>query len=48
MLSRTARGTKAQQLRDTIKVERLEFIQVDDIATDDLTEALKGAFQYDI
>ena len=41
-LCRTTRGAKAKHLKDTIKVKGLEFIQVDDIATDDLTEALKG------
>lgn len=29
-------------LSDTITVPGLEFVQIDDIATDDLTDALKG------
>ncbi|KAF8067002.1 hypothetical protein FPV67DRAFT_1223190 [Lyophyllum atratum] len=40
----TTRGAKAKQLNDTVKVEGLEFVQVDDIATDDLSEALKGVY----
>ncbi|KAF5381745.1 hypothetical protein D9615_005640 [Tricholomella constricta] len=40
----TTRGAKAKQLSDTIKVQGLEFIQVDDLAKDDLTSALKGVF----
>ncbi|KAG6815724.1 hypothetical protein H0H87_011973 [Tephrocybe sp. NHM501043] len=40
----TTRGEKAKLLSDTIKVEGLEFVRVDDIATDDLTEALKGVY----
>ncbi|KAG5349869.1 putative uncharacterized oxidoreductase [Termitomyces sp. T112] len=40
----TARGDKAKQLTETIKVEGLEFARVDDIATDDLSEVLKGVY----
>ncbi|KAG6914692.1 hypothetical protein DXG01_015877 [Tephrocybe rancida] len=40
----TTRGEKAKLLNDTIKVEGLEFVRVDDIAVSDLTEALKGVY----
>lgn len=38
----TTRGSKVQVLTDTIKLPGLEFVQVDDVATSDITEALKG------
>ncbi|KAG6853183.1 hypothetical protein C0991_006293 [Blastosporella zonata] len=41
---RTTRGEKVKVLTDTIKVPGLEFARVDDIATDDLTEVLKGVY----
>ncbi|KAG6877375.1 hypothetical protein C0993_007962 [Termitomyces sp. T159_Od127] len=40
----TTRGEKAKQLNETIKVEGLEFARVDDLATDDLSEVLKGVY----
>ncbi|KAG6847441.1 hypothetical protein H0H93_008085 [Arthromyces matolae] len=40
----TTRGDKAKLLTDTIKVPGLEFSRVDNIATDDLSEALKGVY----
>jgi nucleoside-diphosphate-sugar epimerase len=40
----TTRGSKTQQLRDSVKVEGLEFVQVDDIASSDMSEALKGVY----
>ncbi|KAG6807375.1 hypothetical protein H0H93_001649, partial [Arthromyces matolae] len=40
----TTRGDKAKQLTETIKVPGLEFVRVDDVATDDLSEALKGVY----
>ncbi|KAG6810796.1 hypothetical protein H0H92_010308 [Tricholoma furcatifolium] len=40
----TTRGDKAQKLSATIKVPGLEFIQVDDIASSDLTAALKDVY----
>lgn len=39
---RTARGVKAKILSESIQRTGLEFVQVDDIVTSDLTEALKG------
>ncbi|KAF8898048.1 hypothetical protein CPB84DRAFT_1709933, partial [Gymnopilus junonius] len=38
----TARGAKYEQLVKTVNVPDLEFVKVDDIATGDFTEALKG------
>ncbi|KAG5635331.1 hypothetical protein H0H81_011705 [Sphagnurus paluster] len=40
----TTRGSKAKLLNETIDVPGLEFVQVDDIATDDLTQALKDVY----
>ncbi|TFK32304.1 hypothetical protein BDQ12DRAFT_707710 [Crucibulum laeve] len=40
----TTRGAKVQTLRDTIKVAGLEFTQVDDVATSDISEALKDVY----
>lgn len=38
----TARQAKIQSLRDTIKLPGLEFVEIDDVATADFTEVLKG------
>ncbi|KAG5643427.1 hypothetical protein DXG03_000935 [Asterophora parasitica] len=40
----TTRGAKAKQLSDAIHVKGLEFVQVDDIANDDLSEILTGVY----
>jgi len=41
-LCRTARGAKFQKLVETVRKPGLEFVQIDDVATGDFTEALKG------
>lgn len=41
-LCRTARGAKFQRLVETVHKPGLEFVQIDDVATGDFTEALKG------
>ncbi|RXW13236.1 hypothetical protein EST38_g12621 [Candolleomyces aberdarensis] len=38
----TTRGARANTLQDTVKVPGLEFVAIDDVATSDFTEALKG------
>ncbi|TFK69167.1 NAD(P)-binding protein, partial [Pluteus cervinus] len=38
----TARGEKVQSLTETVKIPGLEFTKIDDIATGDFSEALKG------
>ncbi|RXW13235.1 hypothetical protein EST38_g12620 [Candolleomyces aberdarensis] len=38
----TARSAKANTLQETVKVPGLEFAAIDDVATSDFTEALKG------
>ncbi|KAF8642480.1 hypothetical protein AX16_009481 [Volvariella volvacea WC 439] len=38
----TARGSKVNGLTETIKLPRLEFVRIDDVATGDFTEALKS------
>jgi len=40
--SRTARSAKYLTLVESIKIPGLEFVEVNDIATGDFTEALKG------
>ena len=42
LISRTARGTKARILTETVKRPGLEFVQVDDLINGDFTEALRG------
>lgn len=39
---RTTRGAKVKTLTETVKRPGLEFAQIDDVATSDLTETLKG------
>lgn len=41
-LCRTARGGKFQRLVETVHKAGLEFVQIDDVATGDFTDALKG------
>lgn len=38
----TARAHKVKALQETVKVPGLEFAAIDDVATSDFTEALKG------
>ncbi|KAG6817899.1 hypothetical protein H0H93_006930 [Arthromyces matolae] len=40
----TTRGEKAKLLSDTINVPGLEFVRVDDVASDDLSEAMKDVY----
>ncbi|KAG6834170.1 hypothetical protein H0H93_011452, partial [Arthromyces matolae] len=40
----TTRGEKAKLLGDTINVPGLEFVRVDDVVSDDLSEALKDVY----
>ncbi|KAG6819145.1 hypothetical protein H0H93_014920 [Arthromyces matolae] len=39
----TARRNKLETLRETVKITGLEFVQVDDVATTDFTEALEDS-----
>lgn len=41
-LTSTTRGSKVKTLTETINRPGLEFAQIDDVATSDLTETLKG------
>lgn len=43
-LFRTTRGSKVKFLTDTIRHPGLEFVQVDDVASSDLTAALKDVY----
>ncbi|KAG6822463.1 hypothetical protein H0H93_005559, partial [Arthromyces matolae] len=40
----TTRGSKVKVLTETVKVPGLEFIGIEDVATSDLSEALKDVY----